>query len=118
MRPDLATAETSPVPILPSFYTAAEERLNILTHGLGLLLSIVGLVLLIVRAASLGTAIHVTSFAIFGASLITLYAASTIYHSTHNPDGRVLVVVRIRLVVALPDGKPGAYVNSVGCERL
>jgi hemolysin III len=74
--------------VLPSFYTPAEERLNILTHGLGLLLSVIGLVLLVIRASALGTAMHVTSFTIFGVSLITLYGASTIYHSAKNPDTR------------------------------
>lgn len=79
---------TATTPLLPKFYSAAEERLNVLSHGLGLLLSVVGLVLLVVRAASLGTAIHIVSFAIFGASLIALYGASTIYHSTKDPAAR------------------------------
>jgi len=73
---------------LPKFYSPAEERLNVLSHALGLLLSVVGLVLLIVKAASLGTPLHVVSFAIFGASLVILYAASTIYHSTDDPSRR------------------------------
>ena len=73
---------------MPKFYSPAEERLNILSHALGLLLSVVGLVLLIVKAASLGTPLHVVSFAIFGASLVILYAASTIYHSTDDPSRR------------------------------
>ena len=73
---------------MPKFYSPAEERLNVLSHALGLLLSVVGLVLLIVKAASLGTPLHVVSFAIFGASLVILYAASTIYHSTDDPSRR------------------------------
>ena len=51
-------------------------------------MSVVGLVLLIVKAASLGTPLHVVGFAIFGASLVILYAASTIYHSTDDPSRR------------------------------
>ena len=62
--------------------------MNILSHALGLILSVIGLVLLVVKAASLGTTLHVVSFAIFGASLVTLYAASTIYHSTKDPTRR------------------------------
>ena len=73
---------------MPKFYSPAEERLNVLSHALGLLLSVVGLVLLIVKAASLGTPLHVVGFAIFGASLVILYAASTIYHSTDDPSRR------------------------------
>lgn len=72
-----------------TYYNSAEERLNIITHGIGLLLSILALVLLVVNAARYGTARHITSFAIFGASLIVLYAASTFYHYAKNPDLRI-----------------------------
>ena len=75
--------------VAPSFYPPAEERLNILSHATGLVLSLVGLVLLVVRAVTLGTAVHVVSFAIFGASLVLLYASSTIYHSTTEPAARI-----------------------------
>ncbi len=51
-------------------------------------MSVIGLVLLVVKAATLGTTLHVVSFAIFGASLVVLYAASTIYHSTKDPTRR------------------------------
>ena len=74
---------------LPSgFYPPAEERLNILSHATGLALSVIGTVLLVVRAAQLGTTLHVVSFAIFGASLILLYLSSTVYHSTTSPSRR------------------------------
>ncbi len=56
------------------------EPINGLTHFLGILLSIAGLVLLVVFAAMRGTAWHVVSFSIFGASLVLLYTASTLYH--------------------------------------
>ncbi len=74
--------------LLPSYYSPAEERLNILSHALGLVLSLVGLVLLVMRAVTLGTSLHVVSFAIFGASVVLLYTASTIYHSTREPTLR------------------------------
>ena len=75
--------------VSPSFYPPAEERLNILSHASGLVLSLVGFVLLVMRAATLGTVLHVISFAIFGASLVLLYAASTIYHSSTEPSARI-----------------------------
>lgn len=71
-----------------TFYETKEERLNVITHGIGFLLSIAALVLLVVYASKDGTVWHITSFAIFGASLIVLYAASTLYHYTQNPDLR------------------------------
>jgi len=71
-----------------TFYETKEEKLNVITHGLGFLLSIAALVLLVVYASKEGTVWHITSFAIFGASLIVLYAASTLYHYTQNPELR------------------------------
>ncbi len=68
-----------------TYYESKEEKLNVITHGLGLLLSIAALVLLVVYASKYGTVWHITSFAIFGASLIVLYAASTLYHYAKNP---------------------------------
>ncbi len=52
-----------------------------LTHMVGACLSIVGLVLLVYRAAVDATVWHIVSFAIFGSSLIILYMASTTYHT-------------------------------------
>ncbi len=71
-----------------TFYDTKEETLNVITHGIGLLLSIAALVILVVYASKEGTVWHITSFAIFGVSLIVLYAASTLYHYTQNPDLR------------------------------
>ena len=67
------------------FYSPLEERINIISHAIGLVLSIIALVLLVRHANLHGTIWHVVSFAIFGASLISLYAASTFYHSARKP---------------------------------
>ena len=74
-----------------NYYPPLEEKINIWSHLAGLGLSIVALVLLVVRASLYGNAWHIVSFSIFGASLISLYAASTIYHSARDP------VIRSRL---------------------
>jgi len=72
-----------------NFYDSKEETLNVITHGIGFILSLVALGFLVVYASKEGTVWHLTSFAIFGASLITLYAASTLYHYTQNPQLRL-----------------------------
>ena len=54
-------------------YPPAEELANRLTHALGALLSVAGLVLLVVAAAQHGDAWHITSSAIFGSTLVLLY---------------------------------------------
>lgn len=69
-------------------YPPAEERINIVSHAMGLLFSAVGVVFLVVKAASYGTTIHIVSVAVFGASLVALYAASSFYHSATNPAVR------------------------------
>ena len=71
----------------------AEELLNILTHGIGLLMSLVALVVLVVYAVLEGTAWHVVSFAIYGSSLVVLYFASTIFHLSTNEKVRARLKV-------------------------
>ncbi len=70
------------------FYTPLEEKTNIISHAIGLALSIVALVLLVIRASQYGNALQIVSVSIFGASLIALYAASTFYHSAKDPKIR------------------------------
>lgn len=62
-----------------------QELLNSLTHGLGTVLSIVGKVVLIIAASRQGDPWKVVAFSIFGASMILLYSASTLYHSVRTP---------------------------------
>ncbi len=69
---------------LPS-YSKLEEWANSLTHGLGAMLSIAGLVVMVVLSTVHGDAWHIVSTAIFGATLIMLYSASTLYHAIQNP---------------------------------
>jgi hemolysin III len=71
-----------------TYYDLPEEKINIITHAIGLLLSIAALVLLIIHASSNGSARHIVSFTIFGASMILLYSASTLYHYSQKPDIR------------------------------
>jgi len=67
---------------------AAAELANSLTHGLGAILSLLALVLLTASAAMHGTARHVVGGAIFGATLVLLYAMSTLYHALRNPQAK------------------------------
>lgn len=74
-------------------YTLGEEIANSVTHGIGALLSIAGLVLLIVRALSAGHGPYaLVSALVFGISLILEYTMSTLYHAF--PPSRVKRVFR------------------------
>ena len=59
-----------------------------MTHGLGLLLSIGGLATLVVMASLRGNAWHVVGCAVFGVTLVLLYAASTLYHGVRRPRAK------------------------------
>lgn len=72
----------------PDAYSPAEELANRLTHGIGALLSLAGLVLLVVYSALHGDAWIITSTAVYGASLVILYTASTLYHSVTSARWR------------------------------
>lgn len=65
--------------IKPS-YSNNEEKLNVITHGFGLLMSIPATILMIVYSNMHGTAWHIVSSCVYGSSLILLYLASTTYH--------------------------------------
>lgn len=62
-------------------YTLREEIAHALTHGIGAALSIAALVVMVWWALAYGDAWHVVSASIYGASLIILYTASTLYHA-------------------------------------
>ena len=69
-------------------YSPIEEKININSHAIGFILSVVALVLLVAHASMHGDVWHIVSFSIFGTSLIILYAASTFYHSAKKPELR------------------------------
>lgn len=71
------------------------EPVNGLTHLGGAILSIVAIVLLVGVAAERGTAWHVWSFSIFGASLLLMYAASALYHSLPLSEAGVRALKRV-----------------------
>ena len=70
------------------YYTPQEERVKIISHAIGLVLSLVALILLVLRAGLYGNAWHIVSASIFGVSLVALYTASTFYHSAKDPRKR------------------------------
>lgn len=66
-------------------YSRNEEMANSITHALGIVFSVAGLGVLAALSGILGTAWHVVSCSIYGATLVLLYTASTLYHSVRDP---------------------------------
>ena len=58
-----------------------EELANFISHAAGGVLSVAALVILIIRAVSLGNTLDIVSFTIFGAALILMYTTSSIFHA-------------------------------------
>jgi len=61
-------------------YSPKEETSHVITHGIGILLSIVGFIFLMAKARETGDIWHIVSFIIFSFSLFALYLSSTLYH--------------------------------------
>ncbi len=69
-------------------YSDTEERLNVLTHGFGLLMSLIGVFFLLKKGLSYSGFWQQISFVIYGISMVILYAASTFYHAAKEPKLR------------------------------
>ena len=67
-------------------YSFKEEIAHSVSHGIGLLLSVIGLATLIVYSSQYGDRWHIVSSSIYGATLIALYTSSTLYHAVTIPD--------------------------------
>jgi hemolysin III len=94
-----------------------EELANSVTHGVGLALSVAGLVILVVLASLRGSAWHIVTCSVYGATLVALYAASTVYHSVREPRAkRILQVFDHSAIYLLIAGTytPFALVNLRG----
>jgi hemolysin III len=61
--------------------TVGEEIANSLTHGVGFVLAIVGLVVMVSTATVRGDTWIIAACAVYGTTLVLLYLASTLYHA-------------------------------------
>jgi len=70
--------------------TLAEEIANGISHGVGLLLALVAIPFLLLPAIEAGRVRFIVGVSVFGATVILLYLASTLYHSiTHEAAKRI-----------------------------
>jgi hemolysin III len=72
-----------------------EEIANSSTHAVGAVLAVAGLVVLAHSAIRYGTARSIVGCVVFGAALVFLYSASTLYHSVGSGRGRAKAVLRV-----------------------
>lgn len=74
-------------------FSRKEEILHAITHGIGAVLSIAGLVLLIIFSSFSGNPWKIVSVTIFGLTMLLMYLSSTIVHSL--PEGRAKNIFQI-----------------------
>ncbi len=90
--------------VFRKFYTIGEEIMNAVTHGVGALLAIAGLVLNIVFGALSADAAKLAGGLVYGIMLVILFTASTLYHALTHPTAkavfRVLDHTSIFLLIA------------------
>ena len=75
-------------------YTIGEEIVNSISHGLGIILGIVALVLTIVFSAKNNNTIGIVSSCIYGSTMIIMYTISCLYHAL-SPKLKAKKVFRV-----------------------
>jgi len=81
MAIDLSQLDTHP---------RVEEVAHSVIHGVGAVLAVVALTLLVTLAALIGDPWRVVGFSIYGATLVVLYTASTLFHGFRRPRLKAL----------------------------
>ncbi len=94
--------------------TPQEEFCNVLTHGLAFVLAVMGAIVMVEQAWTRGTALHLFTFSVYGASWVALFAASTLYHQSryleHKKTWRIVDHCMIFIVIAASYGPYMAHV--------
>jgi len=74
-------------------YSVAEEIVNSLSHGAGVLFGIIALLLLVLKSVQMEDRLRVVTFSVYGASVIALFLASTLYHAIPFPRAKSVLKV-------------------------
>lgn len=69
-------------------YTVIEERINVITHLIGSIISVIGFILMLTLASINKNVTQIIGVIVFGLSLIWLYSMSTLYHNEKNLQKR------------------------------
>lgn len=79
----------------------AEETANSFTHGIGLVLSVIGFVPLLTLSVATGSPGHIVGCGVFGLTLVLMYTTSTLYHSFQAPRVKQLFHVLDHIAIYL-----------------
>ena len=73
------------------FYSEREEKANYLTHALGVVMAIVGIIVLTSKASAAGNNWAILAHSIFGFGMLVCMLSSTIYHYVQNPKTKAML---------------------------
>ncbi len=76
-------------------HTVFRDPISGLTHLAGAIFAIVALCILAAQAAIYGHVLHMVSFMIFGATMLLMFASSTVYHLIHASDDTIKWLKRV-----------------------
>lgn len=99
--------------ILPR-YTKAEELFNMVSHIIGAALGVVSLVLCVVKSAVNGDPWAVVGSSVYGASLVLLYAMSSVYHGLPANMGKKVMQIMDHCTIYFLIG--GTYTPILLCS--
>ncbi|GGI84909.1 channel protein hemolysin III family subfamily YqfA [Shewanella gelidii] len=66
-------------------YSLKEELANTLTHALGTVMGVIGLIAMLTKGWPQLSSIQITGVTLYGASIILLFLCSTLYHGVQSP---------------------------------
>lgn len=64
-------------------YSPFEEQLNAISHGIGTILALIGLVFLVQKSSGIHSQLVC---AVYGLSMVLMFLSSTLYHQCRNPE--------------------------------
>jgi hemolysin III len=73
---------------LQTTYSLIEERFNALTHGLGFIAAVIGLVFLLIKAQGCYEQVVVS---IYAAAMLLMFLSSTLYHAVSQPNAKLVL---------------------------
>ena len=83
-------------------YSLREELISSISHGLGALLSIVGLILCLIKVIPMNDPWRLGAVLVYGISLIILFTMSCLYHSlARNKGKKVLRIMDHNMIFLL-----------------
>ena len=71
-------------------YSKTEERINIISHGIGFILSLLLFMPIIVSKAREGESMMVLAWSVYFSAIAIMFLASSLYHSMTNPTARLI----------------------------